>query len=1171
MEYEIVMGLEVHVELSTKTKIFCGCSTEFGGEPNSHTCPVCMGMPGSLPVLNKGVVDRAIKAGLAFHSDLQYTNIFDRKNYFYPDLPKDYQISQLYHPICLNGYVEIDQAAPDQDLDEYGMIRDAGAYENDGVNGGVKTAAGLEPITPGKKRIRLHEIHMEEDAGKLVHDAAGTLIDYNRCGVPLVEIVSEPDFRSADEVVDYLEKLREMLVYMDVSDCKMQEGSMRADINLSVRPKGSSQFGTRTEMKNINSLKAIRRAIEFESRRQIDVLNTGGTIHQETRRWDDEKGETYAMRSKENAQDYRYFPDPDLIPVALTEEWVEEMRAAMPELPQAKRERYVNELKLSPDTAKVLTSDKNFASLFDDAYAVCGKARETANTITTDIIALVKEAGIEPSAMKMDPEKLADIITLVADEKVNRSVGKDLTAKLFKEDIDPIKYVKENGLMIVEDTALIAATIDEVIAEFPQSVADYKAGKEKAFGFMVGQTMRRLKGKGSPRSVNGLLKEKLDGVKFDAEAAKAQEEAEKAAKVQEQLKKAAQKKAEAAEDDGAGRGKEVRQEQLTAAEKALRRAQSSGGAGADENSGEDSRLAFRPNRYRTHNCGELREEHIGQEVRVSGWISTIRNHGGIVFVDLTDYYGVTQVVVTDEQISGLSKETVILVHGTVLKRDEETVNPNIATGFVEVKADRIELLGASLNNLPFEIDRSKETREDIRLTYRYLDLRNPKVRNNIVFRSQIIKYLRHKMEDLGFLEVQTPILAASSPEGARDYLVPSRKHKGCFYALPQAPQQFKQILMASGFDRYFQIAPCFRDEDARLDRSPGEFYQLDFEMAFATQEDVFAVAEKVMYDTFTQFSDLPVSKPPFTRIPFREAMLKYGTDKPDLRNPLIIIDLTDFFSKVDFPAFQGKIVRGIRVPGAAKQSKRWFKEMEKYALSIGMKGLGYISVNTDMTYKGPIDKFMTDEQKKEIAQTADLQPEDVLYFISDEPDTVARYAGQIRTEVAKRLNLIDKDRFEFCYIVDFPMFEINEETGKIDFTHNPFSMPQGEMEALETMNPLDINAYQYDIVCNGYELSSGAVRNHRTDVMVKAFEIAGYDEDVVKQKFGALYNAFQYGAPPHAGMAPGVDRIVMLLTGEENIREVIAFPLNSNAQDLMFGSPGEVTEQQLREVHIKVR
>ncbi len=1167
MEYEIVMGLEVHVELSTKTKIFCGCSTEFGGEPNSHTCPVCMGMPGSLPVLNKGVVDRAIKAGLAFHSDLQYTNIFDRKNYFYPDLPKDYQISQLYRPICLNGYIEIEHVAPGQDLDEYGMIRDAGAYDS-GSEGATGTASGMEPVAPGRKRIRLHEIHMEEDAGKLVHDAAGTLIDYNRCGVPLVEIVSEPDFRSADEVVDYLEKLREMLVYMDVSDCKMQEGSMRADINLSVRPKGSSEFGTRTEMKNINSLKAIRRAIEFESRRQIDVLNAGGTVHQETRRWDDEKGETYAMRSKENAQDYRYFPDPDLIPVVLTEEWVAEMKAEMPELPQAKRERYVSELKLSPDTAKVLTSDRAFASLFDDAYKICGKARETANTIVTEVIALVKEAGIEPSEMKMDAKKLADIITLVAEEKVNRSVGKDLTAKLFREDIDPLKYVEENGLMIVEDTAFISSVIDEVIAEFPQSVADYKSGKEKAFGFMVGQTMRRLKGKGSPRSVNGLLREKLDGVKFDAEAVKAQEEAAKVAKAQEQLEKAAQKKDGSADAEGESRTKEARPEQLTAAEKALKRAQTSGTADSGE---EESRVAFRPNRYRTHNCGELREEHIGQEVRVSGWISTIRNHGGIVFVDLTDYYGVTQVVVTDEQISGFGKETVILVHGTVLKRDEETVNPNIATGLVEVKAEKIELLGASLNSLPFEIERSKETREDVRLTYRYLDLRNPKVRNNIVFRSQIIKYLRHKMEDLGFLEVQTPILAASSPEGARDYLVPSRKHKGCFYALPQAPQQFKQILMASGFDRYFQIAPCFRDEDARLDRSPGEFYQLDFEMAFATQEDVFAVAEKVMYDTFTHFSDLPVSKPPFTRIPFKEAMLKYGTDKPDLRNPLVIIDLSEFFAKVDFPAFQGKIVRGIRVPGAAKQSKRWFKEMEKFALSIGMKGLGYISVNADMTYKGPIDKFMTDEQKGEIAKLAALQPEDVLYFISDEPDVVAKYAGQIRTEVAKRLDLIDKDRFEFCYIVDFPMYEINEETGKIDFTHNPFSMPQGEMEALETMDPLEINAYQYDIVCNGYELSSGAVRNHRTDVMIKAFEIAGYDEEVVKQKFGALYHAFQYGAPPHAGMAPGVDRIVMLLTGEENIREVIAFPLNSNAQDLMFGSPGEVTEQQLREVHIKVR
>ncbi|MGI6205054.1 MAG: aspartate--tRNA ligase [Anaerovoracaceae bacterium] len=1156
MDYEIVMGLEVHVELSTKTKIFCGCSTEFGGEPNSHTCPVCMGMPGSLPVLNKGVVDRAIKTGLAFHCDLQYSNMFDRKNYFYPDLPKDYQISQLYHPVCLNGYIEIENPAPGQDLDEYGMIRDKGAYAADGTGNSEIKSKKLTPAPAGVKRIRLHEIHMEEDAGKLVHDAAATLVDYNRCGVPLLEIVSEPDFRSADEVVEYLEKIREMLVYMDVSDCKMEEGSMRADVNLSVRPAGSDKFGTRTEMKNINSLKSIKNAIEFEARRQIDILRSGGTVSQETRRWDEEKSETYAMRSKENAQDYRYFPDPDLVPIRITDKWVEEMKAQMPELPQEKRRRYVEDLGLSAETARTITSEKALADLFDKSCEICGFVRETANTITGDLIGIVKEAGGELEDVSIDPAKFAKIIELVSEEKINRNVGRDLVKELYIHDIDPEEYVIKNGLMIENDLSVITSVIDDVFAEFPQSVADYKSGKKKAFGFMVGQVMRKLAGKGSPRAVNGLLKEKLDGTAYDPE------------KAAEEEKKKKQEKAEAAaKPKEKNVSRETYQPQLTAAEKALKRA----GDETESEETENSRIAFAPNRYRTHTCGELREKNIGEHVRVSGWLQTVRDHGGIVFIDLRDFYGVTQVLVTEEMIKGIPKETVIMVEGDVIKRDESTINPNIATGLVEVKAEKIEVLGPCKPSLPFEVERSKETREDVRLRYRYLDLRNSAVRDNMIFRSKINQYLRRKMEDLGFIEIQTPILAASSPEGARDYLVPSRKHKGKFYALPQAPQQFKQLLMASGFDRYFQIAPCFRDEDARLDRSPGEFYQLDFEMAFATQEDVFAVAEKVMYDTFTHFSDLPVSKPPFRRITYKDAMLKYGTDKPDLRNPLIIIDLSDFFAKVDFAPFRGNIVRAIRVPGAIKQSKSWFKSMEKFALGIGMKGLGYISVKDDMTYKGPIDKFMTDEQKKEIAELASLEPGDVLYFISDEPGLVEKYAGQIRTEVAERLNMIDKDRFEFCYIVDFPMYEINEETGKLDFTHNPFSMPQGEMDALMNKDPLDILAYQYDIVCNGYELSSGAVRNHRPDIMVKAFEIAGYDEEVVKQKFGALYNAFQYGAPPHAGMAPGIDRIVMLLTGEENIREVITFPLNSNAEDLMFGSPGEVTEQQLREVHIKIR
>jgi aspartyl-tRNA synthetase len=441
----------------------------------------------------------------------------------------------------------------------------------------------------------------------------------------------------------------------------------------------------------------------------------------------------------------------------------------------------------------------------------------------------------------------------------------------------------------------------------------------------------------------------------------------------------------------------------------------------------------------------------------------------------------------------------------------------------------------------------------------------------MVLRSNIIRCLRNQMERMDFMEIQTPILANSSPEGARDYLVPSRKHKGKFYALPQAPQQFKQLLMVSGFDKYFQIAPCFRDEDARVDRSPGEFYQLDFEMSFATQEDVFAVAEQVLSETFRRFSNKQISQAPFVRIPFAEAMLKYGTDKPDLRNPLEIIDLSDFFLKVDFKPFQGRIVRAVNVSDCAKMPKSFFAAMEKFALGIGMKGLGYISVKEQMSYKGPIDKFFTDEQRKEIAELASLKEGDVLYFISDERGLVEKFAGQIRTELGKRLELVKNDRFEFCFITDFPMYEINEDTGKIDFTHNPFSMPQGGMEALLTVNPLEIKAYQYDIVCNGVELSSGAVRNHRPDVMVKAFEIAGYTEEDVKTKFGALFQAFQYGAPPHAGMAPGVDRMVMLLAEEESIREVIPFPLNSNAQNLMLNCPGEVDEKQLREVHIKIR
>ena len=577
-------------------------------------------------------------------------------------------------------------------------------------------------------------------------------------------------------------------------------------------------------------------------------------------------------------------------------------------------------------------------------------------------------------------------------------------------------------------------------------------------------------------------------------------------------------------------------------------------------------------RYREGNLGQITEGDIGSEMKVAGWVENIRDHGGVSFIDLRDMHGQLQIVMRDTSLlKGISKEDCVSIQGEIEKRDEETYNPKIPTGTIELEAHSIEVLGKVYRPLPFEIATSKEIREDLRLKYRFLDLRNRKVIDNMIFRSNVIAFLRSKMTEMGFMEVQTPILCASSPEGARDYLVPSRHYKGKFYALPQAPQQYKQLLMVSGVDKYFQIAPCFRDEDARADRSPGEFYQLDFEMSFATQEDVFRVGEEVLTATFEKFAPegYEVTKAPYPVISYKQAMLEFGSDKPDLRNPLRIIDLSEFFNKCTFKPFQNKTVRAIKIHG--RQSKGFHEKMLKFATEIGMGGLGYLEVLEDLSYKGPIDKFIPEELKGELRKLAGLEVDDTIFFIADKEAHAAAYAGQIRNELGRRLDLYEKNAYRFCFVNDFPMYEKDEETHKIGFTHNPFSMPQGGLEALTTKDPLEILAYQYDIVCNGVELSSGAVRNHSIDIMVKAFEIAGYDEEVLKQKFGALYNAFQFGAPPHAGMAPGVDRMIMLLRNEENIREIIPFPMSGTAQDLMCGAPNEVTEQQLREVHIKVR
>ena len=576
--------------------------------------------------------------------------------------------------------------------------------------------------------------------------------------------------------------------------------------------------------------------------------------------------------------------------------------------------------------------------------------------------------------------------------------------------------------------------------------------------------------------------------------------------------------------------------------------------------------------YRDHNCGELTIKDVGQTVQLAGWVQTIRNLGSMQFVDLRDQFGITQIVISEDMKSAMNEvyqESVISVTGKVLERSNK--NLKIPTGEIEIKAEKIEILGKSKNVLPFEINSEKadisNVREDLRLQYRYLDLRNDKIHNSLLLRAKIIKDLRDKMVELGFPEIQTPILANSSPEGARDYIVPSRLHPGEFYALPQAPQQFKQLLMISGLDKYYQIAPCFRDEDPRADRAPGEFYQLDMEMSFATQEDVFKVIEEVIPEVFRKNSNWKVVDTPFIRIPYAEAMEKYGIDKPDLRNPLIIKDATHCFKHTEFNAFKDKTIKYIIVPDGAKQGRKFFDEMGEFAKTeADAAGLAWVKVDEENNLTGGIAKFLTDEIKTELGAKIG----DAVFFIADEFHKAQKIAGLVRIELGKRLDLIEKNIFKFCWIVDFPMYEYNEDEDKIDFNHNPFSMPQGELEALNTMNPLDILAYQYDLVCNGYELASGAVRNHNPEVMVKAFEIAGYTEEDVKNRFGALYTAFQYGTPPHAGCAPGLDRMVMLIADTINIREVIAFPKNKKARDLMMNTPSVVTEKQLEDVHIKV-
>jgi len=583
--------------------------------------------------------------------------------------------------------------------------------------------------------------------------------------------------------------------------------------------------------------------------------------------------------------------------------------------------------------------------------------------------------------------------------------------------------------------------------------------------------------------------------------------------------------------------------------------------------------------FRSHNCGELSEKDIDKEVFISGWINKKRDHGGVLFIDLRDHFGITQCVVNSDNemfpvLETLKLESVVKITGKVVKRSTDTVNKNLPTGEIEISSDKIEILNES-EQIPFQVAIEDDSPEELRLKYRYIDLRREKNKKNIILRSKIINSLRSKMVSRGFLEIQTPILTSSSPEGARDFLVPSRLHNGKFYALPQAPQIFKQLLMVSSFDKYFQIAPCFRDEDARADRSPGEFYQLDFEMSFAEQEDIFNEIEPVLFEVFKENSNFEVSTPPFKRIKYLDSMEMYGTDKPDLRNPLIISDVTQCFKNSGFKIFEsniekGFVVRAIKAPNSSSKPRAWFDKLNGWARDEGQKGLGYVILE-DNNFKGPISNNMNEENLESLKTQIDLKNNDAVFFVCDEKVNAIKFSALVRTKICDELQILEKNIFKFCWIVDYPMYELDPITKKIDFSHNPFSMPQGGMQSLLEKDPLEILAWQFDIVCNGIELSSGAIRNHKRDIMVKAFEIAGYSEKELSSRFGSLFNAFKFGAPPHGGSAPGIDRIIMLISGEENLREIVAFPMNQQAEDLMMGSPNIVNESQLRELGLELK
>lgn len=1093
-ELEVIIGLEVHVQLNTKSKMFCSCNNEsFNAAPNKNVCPTCMGLVGTLPLINEKAFFDSVLTGLALGCRIANHTKWDRKNYVYPDLPKAYQISQFDMPLAVDGLVKIFS------------------------DGGSET-----------KEIRINRLHLEEDAAKLVHRDGLSLIDFNRAGTPLMEIVTEPDLRSPEDAESLLREIRRVVRYLGVSDADLEKGNLRCDASISLRPKGDDKLYPRTEIKNLNSFKAVKRALDYEVQRQSGLWETGDYSKEEaTVLWDDELQKTKFMRGKEGAADYRYFPEPDIPEVDLLDSEIQEIKDKLPKLPMKRIEDYL-EMGLDYMTALFIAEDKDLSDYVEKVLALANGQDDLKKLLikwfTGEFFGEVKKKGLEN--IMLSEEDFVSLIKVLSDGKASRINIKKIFNRACSEEID---VAAELAQIPQGQDVDIDGIIADVVTKNSEAIAKFKEGKDKALNALIGMVMKEAKGSVSPEEVVQKLKDAISG-------------------------------------------SAVRQPLVT--------------LDSEENSTEEEYEDNSPNiildSYRTHLTSDISDENLDQEVTLAGWVSSVRDHGELVFIDLRDSsYEMMQVKLDGSKFDDLDSlarikpESVIMVRGKIIRREEDDFNPSIRTGKLELDTDQIDVLNPS-KALPFEIKRAAKTGEATRLRYRFLDLRSQEARRAIVNRHRVIKLIRDILDEERFIEVETPILTAGTDEGAREFIVPSRKFAGSFYTLPQAPQQFKQMLMNSGVERYFQMARCFRDEDSRGDRQP-EFTQFDLEMAFVSMQEVIELNSRLLERIVRDIYGNKWKMQPIRTLTYCEAMEKYGCDRPDLRFGLEMQDITEIVRNTTFqvflnPILEGGIVKCIKVDAAMQKqrmSKGQIEKLTKIAQEHGLGGLAYIIVNED-ELQSPIIKYLGEDIAAQIIAATDAQVGDIVFFSAASYKVANAALDAVRQEMGQMLNLIKPRELHPAWIVDFPLFDKTDDGGWT-FSHNPFSLPKKEFidDHINGENIGDILAQQYDLVLNGYEIGGGSIRAHKVELLKATYRNMGCDEEETRKSVGHMLDAFQYGTPPHGGIAWGIDRLMMILEEKSSIREVMAFPKTGSGEDLLFSSPSPLSDKKIREANIK--